>query len=264
MIGGNPTDERIKKVLRTIQSEFPVLKRPKNCFYLHSRRLLRIPHESDFKALSLIPPTLKGCYVDVGANQGQSIESILLYRPEARIVSFEANRDLADRLAARYKNQPNVQIVAKGLSDSPGQFVLFIPSYMGFVYDALASFNRGSAVYTLNKETLLGFDPMKLTLAEYECTVETMDMQHLEPVFIKVDVEGYTYKVLYGARETLKKYEPILLVENFRGDPRNVEFAKELAYEEYYFDGSSLRKGKTDGGPNSFLMTDSIANLLLR
>lgn len=224
---------------------------------------MRIPHESDFKALSLIPPTLKGCYVDVGANQGQSIESILLFKPEAEIVSFEANRELADQLAARYRNRANIQIVAKGLSDSPGRFNLFVPSYMGFEYDALASFNRGSATYTLNRESLLQFDPAKLTLAEYECMVETLDMQRLAPVFVKVDVEGFTYKVLCGGIETLRRYEPVLLIENLRGDPRNAPFAEELGYEEYYFDGSSLRKGQTSDGPNSFLLTRAMAEILL-
>lgn len=205
--------------------------------------------------MKLIPPTLMGCYIDVGAHRGQSIESILLFRPEAEIVSFEANPRLAGQLAARYKDRNNIRIVAKGLGDSAGLLPLFVPSYMGCIYDALASFNRESAVYCLNKETILRFDPAKLALAEYECTVETLDMQHLAPVFIKVDVEGYTYNVLSGGRETLRQYEPILLVENFRGDSRTVQLAEELGYEEYYFDGPSFRKGTPVSGPNSFLLT---------
>ncbi len=248
-----------------MQSEFPFLflKESKDWLYLHARRWLHIPHESDFKALSLIPPALKGCYIDVGANYGQTIESILLFRPEAEIVAFEPNLGLAAHLLARYKDRNNIRIVAKGLADSAGHLTLFVPSYKGFVYDALSSFNKGSAGYGLNKETILRFDSAKLTLAECDCTVETLDMQRLAPVFIKVDVEGYTYNVLRGGKETLLQFEPLLLVENFRGDTRTVQLAEELAYEEYYFDGSSLRKETRNTGPNSLLMTRAMAKRFL-
>lgn len=261
--GGDSTDEKVKRVFRTIQSEFPFLKESKDWLYLHARRWLHIPHESDFKALSLIPPTLEGCYIDVGANYGQTIESILLFKPEAEIVAFEANPGLAGRLSARYKDRRNIRIIAKGLADSTGHMTLFVPSYKGFVYDALSSFNKGSAGYGLNKETILRFNPAKLTLAECDCTVEALDMRHLAPVFMKVDVEGFTYNVLCGGRETLRQFEPILLVENFRGDSRTVQLTEELAYEEYCFDGSSLQRGTGNSGPNSLLMTRGMAKRLL-
>lgn len=32
---------------------------------------------------------------------------------------------------------------------------------------------------------------------------------------IKIDVEGYEYKVLLGAKETLKKYNPVIIIECF-------------------------------------------------
>jgi FkbM family methyltransferase len=148
-----------------------------------------------------------------------------------------------------------VQVIAKGLSDSAGTFTLFVPSYKGFVYDALASLDKEAAASWINERTILRFDPTKLTIAELPCAVDTLDAQQLAPIFIKVDVEGCEYNVLNGGRNMLRRYEPILLVEALSRDPRTVQLAEELGYEEYYFDGSSLRKGSPSKGPNSFLMT---------
>jgi FkbM family methyltransferase len=248
-------NEMIRKLLRTLQSEIPSIKRGKDVAYLHGRRILRIPHEKDFTVLRYFPPSSDGCYVDVGANQGQSIESILLAQPNATIVSFEANPSLAENLAQRYKHRSNIQIVPKGLSDSAGTFTLFEPSYRGFVYDGLASLDREAAASWINEETVFGFDPAKLSILKVRCQIDTLDAQRLKPIFIKIDVQGYEYNVLTGAWETLRRHEPVLLVEAFRSDTRTVRLLDELGYEEYYFDGSHLRKGAPIKGPNSFLIT---------
>jgi FkbM family methyltransferase len=250
-----PTDGTIKKVFRTLQSEFAFLKETKDSLYLYGRRRLAIPHERDFRAVARIPISTQGCFVDVGANQGQSIQSILLAQPTAKIVSFEANPVLSQTLASRYKNQDNVLVISKGLSDSAGTFTLFVPSYKGFVYDGLASLDRYAAASWINEKTVFRFDPSKLTVAELHCTVDTLDAHQLAPVFIKVDVQGCEYNVLNGGKETLRRYEPVLLVEAFRSDPRTVQLLEELGYEEYYFDGSFLRKGSHMKGLNSFLIT---------
>lgn len=245
----------IKKAVRTFQSELPFLKGAKDRFYYYTRRTLKIPHEKDFKALRGFAACTEACFLDVGANQGQSIESILLAHPTAKITSFEVNVPLAQKLRQRYKDRNNVRVIAKGLSDSPGNFTLFVPSYKGFVYDGLASLDREAATSWINEKRMFGFDPTKLSISEVQCTVDTLDAQHLDPVFIKVDVEGHEYSVLNGGKETLRRCEPVLLVESFRSDPRTVQLAAELGYEEYYFDGEVLRGGTPTKSSNSFLLT---------
>ncbi len=255
-------DAKLKKAVRTLQSELPFLKRAKDSFYLHTRRMLRQPHENDFRALALIPDGQDRCYIDIGANQGQSIESILLFKPSAQLISFEPNPNLAMALANRYKIKTNISIVAQGLSDAPGELTLFVPSYKGFVYDALASLDRDAAASWISEQTVLGFTPDKLTIDETRCEVNTLDSHQLAPIFIKIDVQGHEYNVLNGGRETLRRYEPILLIETFRGDFRTVRLAEEMGYEEYYFDDSRLRKGESKNGPNSFLLTPGRARVM--
>lgn len=244
----------IRKTLLTLQSKASFLTRIKEGLYFHARHLLRIPHENDFKALKLIRSSSEECYVDVGANRGQSIESTLLFQPDALVVSFEPNPLLAQELERRYRSRKNIRIVPKGLADSVGQFILFVPQYKRVICYDLASLDRESAASWINGQRVFGFDPAKLHVSEFKCEVSTLDMQQLKPVFIKVDVQGLEYNVLNGAKETLRQCEPILLIEDFRGDPRTAVLADELGYEEYRFDGVSFHKGE-NSGDNSFLMT---------
>jgi len=52
-------------------------------------------HEPDFEILSLFPAEGSNLYLDIGANRGEAIQSILMKRPEARIVAFEPNSYLS-------------------------------------------------------------------------------------------------------------------------------------------------------------------------
>src|SRR5262249_31818933 len=131
----------LRKAVRTAQSAFPVVKGVKEFLHYRGRRLFRIPHERDFEVIRLLSK-YENSFVDVGANQGQSIESILIFRPDAQIVSFEANPRLAEKLRKRYAARPSIRIYPTGLGDRPGEFTLYIPSYNGYVYDGLASFDR--------------------------------------------------------------------------------------------------------------------------
>jgi FkbM family methyltransferase len=253
---------KIKKGLRTLQSEFPVLKEAKDVFYYKMRSVLAIPHESDFRALRHFGPNSNRVLIDVGANQGQSIESMLIYMPSAQIVSFEANPDLAQKLRARYEQNRRISVIARGLSDSTGTLTLYVPSYKRFVYDGLASFDKKEAASWINEQRIFGFNPARLTIAEITCQVSTLDAEQLAPSFVKVDVQGYEYNVLKGGVQTLRMYEPVLLVESFRNDPRTTQLAEELGYEEYNFDSRSLRKGPPHRSPNSFLITRRTAKIL--
>lgn len=247
--------ETIRKAIRTAQSSLPFLKDAKDVFYRHSRRLLRRPHEREFHALKLIPASLGGCYVDVGANHGQSIESILLFKPAARIVAFEANPQLAKRLQQRYAGRNAITVVGSGLAGRADRFTLFVPSYCGFLYDGLASLDRRAASTWLSPKTIFGFDPGKLAIEEIVCRVETLDAHRLQPIFIKIDVQGYEYHVLEGARQTLMGHEPVLMIEDYRGDARTVRLAEELGYDEFHFADGAFRRGAS-GRENSFLLTE--------
>ena len=245
---------RLKKPVRTVQSYFPFLKEAKDQFYIFSVRWRRVPSESFFAAIALFEGRLRGCYVDVGGNLGQSIESIRLFAPDAKIISFEPNPNLAAKLRRRYQTDPLIEIRGVGLSERATRLNLHVPSYRGFVYDGLGSIDFDAAKSWINSETVYFFNPGHLIVNSYECAVETLDMQHLEnPVFIKIDVEGTEYQVMKGGIATLEKFEPILLIEGFHEKPDIAELASLLGYEPYTFDGRSLVAGASE--TSTFLIT---------
>lgn len=253
----------VAKAIRTLQSELWFLKEPKDLLYLWSRRLLRLPHETDFRALRLIRERFDGCYVDVGGNQGQSIESIRLVVPDARIVSFEPNPALHRRLAERYRHDPRIEVRGVGLAERPGRMTLHVPSYRGFVYDGLSSLDEAAARAWINPETVYFFRPRSLRINAYDCAIETLDDQKLDPVFIKIDVQGTELNVVRGGLETIRRHRPVLLVEDFSADPRLVALMTELGYGEYGFDGRGFVPGR-GAGPNSFLLTAERLSALRR
>jgi FkbM family methyltransferase len=250
----------MRKLLRTTQSYFPALKEAKDNLQHCYRTTLKIPHEQDFRIISRFNSS-EDVFIDVGANHGQSINSILLFRPDARIISFEANSALAkEKLHKRYAGRSNIQIHSFGLSDAPGEFTLYVPSYNGFVYDGLASLDRKEATEWLNSHTLYRFDPSKLVIFEVPCRVETLDAMDLAPSFIKLDVQGWEYHVLLGGQTTLARTEPVLLVEDYQEDPRIKLLLEPYGYREYHLSNGSLVPG-LGKGPNTFLLTERRVSL---
>ena len=244
------------KLIRTLQSELAFLKEAKDAFYLVSRRLRRQPSDSDFRALKFIPDSLPGCYLDIGANQGQSIEAIRLFKPQAQIHSFEANPGLARKLQQRYAGSRNIRVLPYGLGDECSTNTLYVPVYKGFVYDGLASFDRNSAAGWLGPHTLYWFSASKLELREVPCSTERLDDQGLDPLFIKIDVEGYEYQVALGGLKTIERCEPVLMVEDIALYPKLAALLQQLGYRQYQFDDAGFYRAEPGGEvTNTLLLT---------
>ena len=149
----------LKKVLRTAQTYAPHLLDAKAWTQRTVRQKLRIPSEASYRAFECFPLAPGDAFLDIGANRGQTIASIRLYKPVAPIVAFEPNLVLARRLTERYARDQNVTIHPFGLGLERGHFDLHVPYYRGFMFDGLASFDWAAAHDWLSEETIYGFDP---------------------------------------------------------------------------------------------------------
>jgi len=141
--------------------------------------------------------------VDVGANYGAVLESIVHLAPAGHHLAFEPIPYMQERLAQRF---PTVEVRRAALSDETGEtefsHVLDAPAYSGLR-------RRGDL-------------PRDAT--EVECIeVKTerlddvlADREHV-PSLIKIDVEGAELQVLQGARETLERHRPFVLFEHGTG-----------------------------------------------
>lgn len=216
---------------------------------------MRRPHERDFNALRVLEFGNFPVLVDVGGNIGQSVLSLYSVFPGARVVSFEPNPDVFRKLQRLTKRFPRLAVIPSGLSDQAGEAELFVPSYNGNVLTGLASFDYESAKGWISSDSVLGFDPMKLTVSSRRLHLVRLDDCGLRPDFIKIDVQGLEYRVLEGGLETIRKYRPVIMAETIRYGSRAHKIVEPLDYRLMEFDGRGFAELR--GAPrrlNQFLI----------
>jgi FkbM family methyltransferase len=199
------------------------------------RRWSGRPHEREFAALRHLLHA-DAHVLDVGANRGQSIDSLRSLGIPLRITAFEPQRELAWRLMARY---PDVDVRQVGLGDSHGEVKLFTPSYRGYRFDGLASCDYETAVAWF-AYSVWPYREDRITVMTEVITVMPLDDCHrLDPVdFIKIDAQGMELAVLLGAERTLRRDRPLLLLET--PDAEIIEWLAGLGYRLFHAAGDRL------------------------
>jgi FkbM family methyltransferase len=246
------------KLLRTLQADFPFLLDAKFAARSFVSRTLKRPHDADFRALSLFPDIDGAQYLDIGANRGQSIEAILMFTRRSCVWSFEPNPLLAEKLARRFGNERRVVVQHFGLGDQDGAFKLYVPYYKQWMYDGLASLKREFAADWL-KDRVYWYQEKHLTIKEVDCRIRRLDDLDLAPFFVKLDVQGFELEALTGGERTLRRHQPILLIES--PDEEICDFLGALGYEPHRYEGGQLKPGAL-GAVNTFFMTDGKASLV--
>jgi hypothetical protein len=84
------------------------------------------------------------------------------------------------------------------------------------------------------------------------CRIVPLDDLNLQPCFIKLDIQGYELKALKGAQRTLRRHEPVLLIES--PNDATLEYLDALGYQFFAFDGRRFIE-RAIGAPNTFFMT---------
>ena len=224
---------QVKKVLRSIQVNFP---RQQELIARYREKILKyfkIPHEKAFGAIKLFDLSVSKVFVDIGSNRGQSINSMLLFANEVKIIAFEANPELSVRLKKKYEQTDNVQVFNYGLSCENCKLKLHIPFYKNWMFDGLASFNDSAPKEWL-KQHLFFFREDHLRTKSVDCELRRLDDFEICPYFIKIDVENYETEVLKGATETISKHRPIILIESLNEE--SVHLINRLGYHFFTFD----------------------------
>ena len=240
----------VRRIVRAFQSNFPFLREAQAEGKRLLQRFSRIPFEADFKALALIPIPEKALFLDVGANRGLSAETILMYAKSARVHLFEPNPLVSKKLARRYGRSPQMEVFQCGLGDTAEERTLYVPFYKGWMFDALASFDRKEAAEWLEGQ-IAGYRREHLRIQEYPCFIKRIDDMGLAPFFIKLDVQGHELAVLRGAEQTLRDYGPIILLEVL--SPAARSFVSPMGYAPYAFRSGRFYAGE-EGELNTFLL----------
>ncbi len=183
--------------------------------------------EPELAVLSELMPR-GGTAVDVGANQG--VFAYALAGVADRVVAFEPNPDYAR--FARWMLRGRAELHRLALSDKPGRATFHVPlADDGMVLHLAGSLKRTHVQFRRNWT--------------YEVEVGTLDAFGLTQVrFIKVDVEGSEHEVLDGARATIARDRPVLLLELLSGTYRDPGAETAGICESFGYDAFVVQHGK--------------------
>lgn len=132
-------------------------------------------------------------FLDIGANVG--IYSLYFSPMFNQVHAFEPISEITQHL--KRANISNVIIHNVAVSDTIGELELRIPVIRGSVRPALASLEARSGKVDLRDVSVL--------------TIDSLAFEHVD--LIKIDVEGHELSVIEGAKETLTRCRPIILME---------------------------------------------------
>lgn len=140
---------------------------------------------------------------DIGANVGAYVLQLAHWsEPSGRIVAFEPNagaREVLARHVAWNGLTGRVQIVPAAVAGEPGELTLYAAGADGM--SRLAAANNALAA----------------TASQTRVPVTTVDeycrTSHSLPDVLLIDIEGFEIQALRGARDTIRRLRPIVVVE---------------------------------------------------
>ncbi len=142
--------------------------------------------------------------IDVGCHKGEILDLMLAAAPKGTHYAFEPLPELYRQLVIKYADRPNVTLSQKALSDKNGMteynHVITNPAYSGIKKRSYDNSSEQDEQLTVEMNTLDSYLPI-----------------HIEIDLIKIDIEGGEYDMLLGAKETLRRCQPVIIFEHGLG-----------------------------------------------
>jgi FkbM family methyltransferase len=154
----------------------------------------------DYAELALAPDAV---VIDAGASLGVLSIGFSFVAPHGRVIAIEASPDTYGRLVQNIATAgaTNVETLHLAVGESAGTLEFFSSPW----------FSAGSFV---KKETFgasLHQGSTKVQAERIDDIVERLGLDRLD--LIKIDIEGHELPALHGARETIGRFKPAIVVE---------------------------------------------------
>jgi len=139
--------------------------------------------------------------VDIGSNTGMFIECFLEHFPNAQIIAFEPVKRYFDYSIEKFKDKENIIIENFALSDEEKEDEIFV-----------AEINIGWN--TLIKEKVDADNAGRKEKIRSICFDRYYEENRIGKVdILKIDTEGFEYKVIKGMKKFLKEQKPAIVCE---------------------------------------------------
>ncbi len=179
---------------------------------LYFERFIRDGYEPEVMAILDILFLSNGVFYDIGSNWGY-FTGYIASSPgfQGKIYAFEPQERIFNDLVSLINDAhlQNVLPINKALSNN--------------------------ILHNVSMKSLDNFHSGLASIQEKDCgnvDVDTIDSLRFEPpTIIKIDAEGYEFKIMKGGTRTISKYRPSIIFENPRNDLYNVlAFSKSIDY----------------------------------
>ncbi|WBL80222.1 FkbM family methyltransferase [Bradyrhizobium xenonodulans] len=158
--------------------------------------------------------------IDCGANIGvHAIEWASSMTGWGSVIAIEAQERIYYALAGNIaiNNCFNALAVHAAVSSEPGTMQIPNPNYL-----TPSSFGSLELRHRAGNEFIgQSINYTDNTVPIQKMTLDELNLPRVD--FIKIDIEGMEMEALAGARETIKTYRPILLIEKIKTDSRQLE-----------------------------------------
>ena len=203
------------------------------------------PHDKDYYALKIIffDTNEEKSFIDVGGNIGLSTigfrelgfksNKIHIFEPDKYLV-----RSYLNKIKKKYKN---IKIYPFGLSNKNSSKRLYKAFYKGKFFHFNNSFDKK---YIINKlASNYGYRSKKFILSSISLKLKKFDNLKIKDQigFVKIDVEGLDHLVLFGMKNCIKKFLPVILVEYNLSNFSKIHNFLKKQYNCFFFD---FRKNK--------------------
>ena len=156
--------------------------------------------------------------VDVGANVG--LHSVRFAQKFSQVESFEPFSINYECLEKNVSTFTKVKLHRKALGAVNKTETISLPKDLD---------NSGAV-------SLVDFQNSERELIHESVEIKILDDYDLSPDLIKIDTQSYELEVLRGARKTLEKHKPVLIIEVGKGKPLQ-EIQEYLNQFGYVMDG---------------------------
>lgn len=211
--------------------------------FLLKRRIQRSIKRSDEQEINLVKKFIKSGSdsIDVGVYRG--VYSYEMSKYSEKVHSFEPNPIIFKYIDKNLKKFiKNIHLYNFALSNQNKTINLKIP-----IRNSNSNKEIFEEYYEMGRATIHNENNFE-NYENFEIQTKTIDELSFDNKisFIKIDVEGHELEVIEGAKNTIKKDKPILLVEiekqyTKKEVAESINFINSLGYKSYFFDKKDLK-----------------------
>tara|TARA_B100001250_G_scaffold413166_1_gene446417 strand:- start:2563 stop:3375 length:813 start_codon:yes stop_codon:yes gene_type:complete len=217
-----------------------------------------LPHEEDMHGLTHLKLEKSKIIVDVGASDGLYYKSIRHLGIKNKLYAFEPLKENIRYLNKISRKDKKFKYARLALGNRSSNLSIYTPHYEGKYINNFSSFSKNECKKNF-KINNFNINLKNLKFKKSSIKQKTLDSYKFKTALIKIDVEGYEKNVLLGAMNTIKRFKPIIYVENNKGKSDTINFFKKkltrLKYKPYLFNcdnKSFVKYSKKEAGKKSF------------